>query len=294
MGLLERFTAPGPKRILSLDGGGIRGRLCLGILAHVERVLRLRHGRPDLLLSDYFDLIGGTSTGAIIAAALAMGLSVDEVVDFYNRVGPHVFERRSWRPWHALYKVETLRKGLEDGYKGLTLGDPAIRTGLCIFAKRADTGGTWRLFNHPHGKFFEENRGIPLSQAVRASTAAPVYFEPEVLNVGSGQTGVFVDGSASMAGNPALQLFLIATLSGFPFHWPTGETQLLITSVGTGVSLMPHAIGPAASSAWDWASTMPSMFIQDASWHVQLLLQSFSRTQTHWTIDSEIGDLAGD
>jgi uncharacterized protein len=68
--LLERLLAPGPKRVLALDGGGIRGILSLGFLARMEALLRGRHGRPGLVLADYFDLIGGTSTGSIIAAGL--------------------------------------------------------------------------------------------------------------------------------------------------------------------------------------------------------------------------------
>jgi hypothetical protein len=60
-----------PKRILSLDGGGIRGILTLEFLGVIESMLRKRSGRDDFRLCDYFDLIGGTSTGSIIAAGLA-------------------------------------------------------------------------------------------------------------------------------------------------------------------------------------------------------------------------------
>jgi patatin-like phospholipase/acyl hydrolase len=63
-----------PKRILALDGGGIRGVLTLEYLEAIEALLRQRRNDPDLLLSDYFDLIGGTSTGSIIAAGLACGV----------------------------------------------------------------------------------------------------------------------------------------------------------------------------------------------------------------------------
>ena len=68
-----------PKRILSLDGGGIRGILTLEYLGVIESMLRKRSGRDDFRLCDYFDLIGGTSTGSIIAAGLACGMSVDEL-----------------------------------------------------------------------------------------------------------------------------------------------------------------------------------------------------------------------
>ena len=79
----------GPKRILALDGGGLRGVLTLGMLREIETLLRARHGDdPDFRLCDYFDLIAGTSTGAIIAAALSLGMSVDEVHGHYMQAGP--------------------------------------------------------------------------------------------------------------------------------------------------------------------------------------------------------------
>ena len=62
MMLAERLSQPGPKRLLALDGGGIRGVLTLGYLAEIEANLRIRHDDLRLVLSDYFDLIGGTST----------------------------------------------------------------------------------------------------------------------------------------------------------------------------------------------------------------------------------------
>src|SRR6476620_7182158 len=81
----------GPKRILCLDGGGIRGILTLEYLGVVESMLRKRSGRDDFLLCDYFDLIGGTSTGSIIAAGLACGMSVGELKALYREIGLDVF-----------------------------------------------------------------------------------------------------------------------------------------------------------------------------------------------------------
>jgi patatin-like phospholipase/acyl hydrolase len=72
--LQEHFNAEVPKRILSLDGGGVRGILSLGLLLQIETLLRARHGNdPQFRLCHYFDLIAGTSTGSIIAALLAKG-----------------------------------------------------------------------------------------------------------------------------------------------------------------------------------------------------------------------------
>ncbi|MEQ1730621.1 MAG: patatin-like phospholipase family protein, partial [Vicinamibacterales bacterium] len=94
----QHFTEAGPKRILALDGGGLRGVLTLGILRRVEALLRQRHGGdPAFRLCHYFDLIAGTSTGAIIAAGLANGMLVDEVIDHYTRLGREVFTRDWFR-----------------------------------------------------------------------------------------------------------------------------------------------------------------------------------------------------
>src|SRR5947208_16244081 len=90
--LMQHFAVGGPKRILALDGGGLRGILTLGILKRIEDELRRRHGNDEAFrLSDYFDLIAGTSTGAIIAATLAIGWSVDQLAKNYFQLGSRVF-----------------------------------------------------------------------------------------------------------------------------------------------------------------------------------------------------------
>jgi hypothetical protein len=295
MKLIDRLTAPGPKRMLALDGGGIRGALTLGFLERIEGILRRRHLKPDLRLSDYFDLIGGTSTGAIIASALAIGLEAAEIKKMYIELGGRVFGKKNWKKWESFYDEKPLQEELEKLFGERTLGDDSIRTGLCIVTKRADTASTWPLINHPRGKYYGRNSSVRLRMAVRASTAAPAYFVPELVEYEPGQSGAFVDGGVSMANNPGLQLFLVATLKGFPFRWPTGEHQLLLVSVGTG---MWERHGAAESivddKVWDWAKNVPGLLMDDATWQNQLILQYLSRTATPWEIDREVGDLAGD
>ena len=73
----QGLSAPGPKRLLAIDGGGIRGVIALDLLARIEAELRAETGRPDMVLADFFDYIAGTSTGAIIATALSwMSISI--------------------------------------------------------------------------------------------------------------------------------------------------------------------------------------------------------------------------
>ena len=80
--LRERFRQPGPKRILALDGGGARGLLTLGVLQKLEEELARRSGNPGLFrLAHYFDLIGGTSTGALSRESGAI-LSIRSSISF--------------------------------------------------------------------------------------------------------------------------------------------------------------------------------------------------------------------
>jgi hypothetical protein len=118
---------------------------------------------------------------------------------------------------------------------------------------------------------------------------------PEQLEIQPGRIGAFVDGGVSMAKNPSLLLFLVATLSGFPFHWPIGEDRLLLVSVGTGVWRRDDDFKRVMNeNLWSWAHDVPAMLMEDASWQNQLLLQYLSRSQTAWQIDGEIDDLSSD
>jgi patatin-like phospholipase/acyl hydrolase len=82
------------KKLLALDGGGIRGVITLEILAAIENIIRGKLG-PNAVLADYFDYLAGTSTGAIIAACLSIGMSVADVRQFYVASGPEMFSKAS-------------------------------------------------------------------------------------------------------------------------------------------------------------------------------------------------------
>jgi patatin-like phospholipase/acyl hydrolase len=269
----------------------------------METILREKTGNPNYVLSDYFDLIGGTSTGSIIAALLALGKSVDEIAEMYMTLGGKIFgdKRNWWNPLEtfkfikATYGEQNLEDELKKNVGDITLGSDQLKTGLCIVCKRADTNSTWPLINHPKGKYYPQNKDILLWQALRASSAAPSYFVPKMIDVGGGQIGAFVDGGVSMANNPSLTLLMVATVKGFPFHWETGEENLSLYSVGTGYTEF-HKRTQEIDDAWllSWASAVPNMLMQDASWQNQIVLQWLSNSPTAKKIDSEIGNLEGD
>lgn len=295
----------GKKRILSLDGGGIRGAFTCGILERVEEIIKEKDN--TLRLCDYFDLIGGTSTGSIIAAGLSIGMSASEIKEKYLELGEEIFgQKRDWRkPWETVkylkseYDHSILEDKLKDVFGKILIGSEEITTGLCIVAKRADTNSTWPVINHPRGMFYNsrmgKNKNIPLWQMVRASTAAPTYFVPQMIDVGNGEKAAFVDGGVSMSNNPTLTLLMVATLSGFPFHWKMGVDNLSILSIGTGYQIFQKA-PKDITKKWlhNWATSVPDMLMQDASWQNQTLLQWMSDSPTAEYIDMEIGDLRND
>src|SRR4029450_11886766 len=87
-----QLFGPGPKRILALDGGGVRGAITVAFLERIEALLSGHHGR-QIRLGGYFHLIGGPSTGSIIAGALALGFSAEQVKKLYTDLAPHAFMR---------------------------------------------------------------------------------------------------------------------------------------------------------------------------------------------------------
>jgi hypothetical protein len=87
MNLIARIEHEGPKKLLAIDGGGVRGVLALEVLQRIEDLLKAKSGRVDFRLADYFDYIAGTSTGGIIAAGLSIGMSVGEILAFYQEAG---------------------------------------------------------------------------------------------------------------------------------------------------------------------------------------------------------------
>jgi uncharacterized protein len=146
---LDPGDPPSAKRILALDGGGVRGMLTLSYLKVIEDLLRQRHGNdPNFRLSDYFDLIAGTSTGAIIASALACGLSVEFIQEKYRALATQVF-RAGFLRWGIIrpkFDTHALERALKDESvlgANTTLGSPRLLTGLMIMTKRLDTGSPW-------------------------------------------------------------------------------------------------------------------------------------------------------
>lgn len=246
--LAQRYEKEQPRKILSLDGGGIRGVLTLEILLEIENQLKAELKKEDnFRLSDYFDYIGGTSTGAIIAAGLSLGMSVNELLKFYEDKGEAMFDRSFLlkRVKH-FYNDGPLLKELKNtfGEGDINIASDRFKTLLLVVTMNRTTDSPWPISNNPNAKYNRPDRPdcnlkIPLYQLVRASTAAPAYFRPETLQWDPNdpeKTFVFVDGGVTPYNNPSFLLYKMATQAAYGLNWKTGEKNLLIVSVGTGLA----------------------------------------------------------
>ncbi len=240
-----------PKRILALDGGGVRGAFSVEILSRMEELLRGHTGRADLVLADHFQFMAGTSTGGIIASLLSWGEPVATIRQLYLERSAEIFFRTPlWKVWklgglvRALYKSESLARFLHEFFldpatgKTAKLSTSRLRTTLLLCMRNATTGSAWPITNNPNAHYNRPglkncNLEIPLWQLVRASTAAPVYFLPEQISLAN-VSSEFMDGGTTPYNNPALIAFLMATLPCYKMEWPTGVDRLRLVSVGTG------------------------------------------------------------
>ena len=245
--LIPRITAKGPKKILALDGGGIRGIITIEVLVRMEEMLAgATQTGSAFRLCDFFDYIGGTSTGAIIAAGLARGMSATELLAFYKKTGPAMF-KKSFLPFRFFQKftARPLTQQLQETFGAdTTLFPEHLRCLLLAVTHNTSTDFFWPVSSNPHAKYNDPKRTncnlkVPLWQLVRASTAAPTYFPPEVIHwdpADPSQEHVFEDGGITPYNNPSFLLYRMATLPQYRLRWKTGERDLLLISIGTGAA----------------------------------------------------------
>jgi len=267
-----------PRRLLSIDGGGLCGLIPAEALMQIEQQLDQLTGNPQPLCNR-FDLIGGTSTGAILAAGLALGMKAKDLRDFYLKLGADIFDE-VFLPeqfWHK-YPSGPIEKHLKEILgETTTLGDARLRTMVLLVAKNATLGNDWFFTNNPGNKFFSSNAKIPLWHIVRASSAAPTYFPPHAFDVadatGTLQTYEFIDGGVSSYNNPSLQVLLEATVPDYGIGWPMGTDNLLLMSLGTGFCPVIIQQGKASHyNLLDWAQYVLKELMNEANLQQNVLM----------------------
>ena len=229
-------------RILSIDGGGIRGIIPGQILVYLER--KLQEDNPDARLSDYFDLIAGTSTGGILTCAYLAPddlnkepderrpkFTAQEAVDLYLERGDEVFDVSLWQRIRSAggvidekYSADELEEALSDYFGDTKLSDllkPCLVTAYDI--RRRET----RFFTQ--ATVDNRERDFFVRDVARATSAAPTYFEVARIKSLAQKPYPFVDGGV-FANNPTLCAYAEArTMENAP-----KAADMVILSLGTG------------------------------------------------------------
>ena len=293
---------PKQKRLLALDGGGIMGVITLQLLKRMEDQLRPYSGKGKaFVLADFFDYFGGTSTGAIIATGLAMGKPVDELIAFYDDSGRAMFKKASWmsRLFYKFAEQPLIDKlqgviGKKTVLEMLKAGE--LKSHLLIVTRNATTDSSWPLSSNPKAKYNDETRAdcnlkVPLWQLVRASTAAPTFFKPELIELGATKLQ-FVDGGITPYNSPAFLLYKQATLAQYRLGWPSGEDRLMLVSLGTGFATSPQK---EIRSKGRWllsnAATIPSELMRGIQRENDMNCRVVGRCVHGAPVDSEVGDM---
>jgi patatin-like phospholipase/acyl hydrolase len=242
-------------KVLAIDGGGIRGLIPALVLAEIER----RTGRRT---AEMFDLIAGTSTGGILACALARrgddgrpAHSAEELAELYITEGPKIFHRS------LLKRVTSLEGLIDERYddEGLNaalatyLGDARLKETLTnVMVTAYDFQDRFAFFFRSSRARTNDEYDFSLAEAARATAAAPTYFEPiEVTDAAGAHTYALIDGGV-YAVNPAMCALAEVTAEG-------GELEVM-ASLGTGSQTKRHEF--ADVKGWgqvEWARPLIDM-----------------------------------
>lgn len=228
-------------RILSIDGGGIRGLMPAKVLADLEQELSVTD--PGKKLYEHFDLICGTSTGAILAIAIALGIPACDLVAFYKQNASIIFPkwylkilpRKSRIFVTSIYSNKELRKKLLDVFSAAYGGNPPLlndlKTRVCIPTFNGNLGEINVLKTKHHEEYTRDYK-LPAHEVALSSASAPVYFPPHSFHYdnefGSGSNINMIDGGL-FANNPTLIGILEATEK-----LKIDFSQLKVLSIGTG------------------------------------------------------------
>lgn len=255
------------RTILSIDGGGVRGIIPLACLVRLES----RMGKPG---REIFDLAAGTSTGAVIAGGIALGISARGLLSLYRELAQEAFQRLPW--WKVLlnrgnhrYEIDFIARLLTEMGASIPLNGLPIDT--LITVKNTQTGRTEFLVrDQPNNS--QQWGDLPLQDAVLGSIAAPTFFPPHAAQH-RGHEHVWVDGGVGVAGNPCYQAAVEALFYSGDRFLP-GETRML--SFGTG--RLPHAIDARKANILDWGLWVLEEMLEDSSdWQTYITWREYGQ-----------------
>lgn len=252
--------------ILTIDGGGIRGIIPAKVLAELERELKLIN--PNKPLYEYFDLICGTSTGAILTIAIALGIPANDLVRFYKEHAQAIFPkwylkvlpRKSRAILTSIYSNKILHRKLKEIYSEANGGQiPLIndlKTKVCIPVFNGNDGQI-NVIKTKHCEDFFRDYKLPAHEVALSSASAPIYFPPHTFSFsnefGEGVNVNMIDGGI-FANNPSLVGILEATEK---LNYDFSEIRLLSLGTGKGKHIIKKSWKP--KDIWYWLFPKPRL-----------------------------------
>lgn len=230
----KRLGTPSSMRVLSVSGGGLLGVIPAAMLLRFEALGQRQYG-PEYRLRDSFDLVGGTSTGAVIATGVALGLTASEIADFYLQDVPKGFQRRrvAVPMLHDLFDGDLMQSFFKQRTEGRCLTRAELDCHLAITVKDLTASRPVVFSTLPGdsarislGDIDHRRDALPIDLLLRAGTAAPGLFSPVEMTLDNGAKMVAADGGLSPFNDPGLLLARLA--------WEAGAGKVDLTSLGTG------------------------------------------------------------
>jgi len=273
-----------PKRILSIQGGGVRVASTVGYLERLERLLQARYGDADFRLSDYYDLIGGLSSSSILALELARRRSVAEASATLRRVLEPVLRASQslWRFMRPESNAKPLREVLEPAFGDIRLDDASFATGFALITTSLASTRPTVICNHP-ALVSTFGGGHRVAGVAYACLARPGLFPPADLRDADDHQLALVAGEASIGSDPSLALMLLATSPRFPLKWRIGEHRLCLTAVGYKSPEIVRKEDLIPSGLLQWIPRLVESLTVGAEYQSRSILEALA-----------IGDAAGD
>lgn len=271
-------------KILSLNGGGVRGLFTITLLAELESIIEKREKRENVKIGDYFDLITGTSIGGILALGLASGISARKLKEAFEKSATDIFplkrfKRKQW--WHLLrrsiYESEPLYEAVK-GMIGDTIKFENLNRRVMITSVNLSTGKP-KFFKTPHNPEFTMDGEIRLIDAAMATSAAPTYFKPHFIEK---LDHYFADGGL-VANNPSyigIREVLIDMQNDFPNAKPENVKVLNVGTLSKDYCISPKTLSSKCGKGYLGLWNMGERIIlstMTANQHLQrfMLLREF-------------------
>jgi len=257
------------KRILSIDGGGIRCMIAVEVLSRIETQLQQEHNTSAFRLRDHFDLIAGTSGGAILACGIALGYSLAEIRTFVSDNAKNLFKPAPLhKRYRSVFNEALLEKNIQRWFGIDTkLGSDQVKSTLLLPMHNMTTDSRWFVSNNPMAKFNE-------------------------FGIANRYTQLFSDGAMTGFMNPAFKAFQYATTSTYGLNWATGEQAIHILSMGSGYAQQKRPnLKIDQTNVINSVLGMPDTMIQSSIREQDILCRTFGRCIYGNNIDSELGDM---